>query len=94
MDGDPMAVLVRISATGMDQATYDQMAPNLHPLVKKQPGFIIHFAYPIPTGFAIGEVWESQAQHEAWFNEFVKPNLPESNAMTTDYSELHAIVQP
>jgi hypothetical protein len=41
-----MAVLVRISATGTDQATYDQMATGLHEMVKKQPGFIIHVAYP------------------------------------------------
>jgi len=89
-----MTVLVRIAAPGMDQATYDQMAPGLHPLVKKQPGFIMHVAYPIPGGFAIGEVWESQAQHEAWFNEYVKPKLPVPNDMTTEYFELHAVVQP
>ena len=89
-----MAVLVRISATGMDQATYDQMAPGLHELVKKQPGFIIHIAYPTPGGFGVGEVWESQAQQEAWFNEHVKPNLPDSSAMSTEYIQLHAVVQP
>jgi heme-degrading monooxygenase HmoA len=89
-----MAVLVSITATGMDQATYDQMAPNLHPLVKQQPGFILHYAYPTSSGFAIGEVWESRAQQEAWFNTFVKPNLPESNEMTTGYSEIHSVVQP
>jgi heme-degrading monooxygenase HmoA len=89
-----MAVLVRISATGMDQATYDQMAPGLHELVKKQPGFIIHIAYPTPNGFGIGEVWESQAQQEAWFNANVKPKLPDSSAMSTEYIQLHAVVQP
>ena len=89
-----MAVLVRISATGMDQATYDQMAPGLHELVRKQPGFIIHIAYPTAGGFGVGEVWESQAQQEAWFNEHVKPSLPDSVAMSTEYIQLHAVVQP
>ncbi|HVB52400.1 MAG TPA: hypothetical protein VND89_11770 [Acidimicrobiales bacterium] len=89
-----MAVLVRISSTGMDQATYDQMAPGHLPLLKKQPGFIVHVAYPIPGGFAIGEVWESKAQQETWFNKFVKPNLPDPNAMSTEYFELHSVVQP
>lgn len=89
-----MAVLVRISATGMDQATYDQMSPGLHELVKKQPGFIIHIAYPTPGGFGIGEVWESQAQQEAWFNEHVKPKLPTPDGMSTEYFQLHAVVQP
>jgi hypothetical protein len=92
--GDPMTVLVRNTATGLDEETYDQMVPGLHPLVKKQPGFIIHVAYPIPGGFIVSEVWESRAQHETWFNEFVKPNLPDPDAMSTEYIELHAVVQP
>jgi heme-degrading monooxygenase HmoA len=89
-----MAVLVRISATGMDQVTYDQMAPGLHELVRKQPGFIMHVAYPTSDGFYVGEVWESQDQHDAWFNEHVKPNLPAPDAMSTEYVQLHAVVLP
>ena len=87
-----MAVLVRILATGMDQATYDQMSPGLHELVKKQPGFIIHGAYSTTGGFGIGEVWESQAHQEAWFNEHAKPNLPAPDAMSTEYVQLRAVV--
>jgi len=91
-----MAVLVRITATGMDRAAYDQASPELHELVKKQAGFIIHIAYPTPGGFNVGEVWDSQAQQESWFNEHVKPNLPAalSGAMSTEYIQLHALVQP
>ena len=91
-----MAVLVRISAAGMDQAAYDQAAPGLHELVKKQAGFVIHVAYPTPGGFTVGEVWESQAQHDSWFNEHVKHNLPAAvlDAMSTEYVPLHAVVQP
>jgi hypothetical protein len=89
-----MSVLVRTTANGLDQSTYDQMVPVLHPLLKQQPGFIMHVAYPIPGGFAIGEVWDSQDQHEAWYNEFVAPNIPDPEAMSTVYDELHAIVQP
>jgi hypothetical protein len=51
-----MSVLVRTTATGLDYSTYDQMAPGLHPLLKHQPGFIMHVAYPISGGFAIGEI--------------------------------------
>src|ERR1035441_10527590 len=92
--GEPMTVLVRISATGMDQATYDQMAPVLHQFPKNQPGFSRDVAYPIPGEFAVGEVWESKAQQEPWYNEFVTPNLPDPDAMSSEYFELHAIVQP
>jgi hypothetical protein len=91
-----MAVLVRITAPGMDQSGYDQAAPGLHELVKKQPGFIIHVAYPMPGGFTVGEVWESQAQQESWFNEHVTPSLPAEivAASSTEYIQLHAVVQP
>ena len=91
-----MAVLVRITATGMNQAAYDQAAPGLYELVKKQDGFIIHVAFPTPDGFGIGEVWESQAQQESWFKTHVTPNLPPAvlDAMSTEYIQLHAVVQP
>jgi heme-degrading monooxygenase HmoA len=89
-----VTVLVRNTAVGLDEATYDQIAPALHPLVKAQPGFILHVAYPVPNGFIVSELWESKAQHETWFNEFVKPNLPDPEAMTTEYIDLHAMVQP
>jgi heme-degrading monooxygenase HmoA len=91
-----MAVLVRITATGMDQATYDQMASGLHEMVKKQPGFIMHVAYPSPGGFTVGEVWDSKAQQETWFNEHVAPNTPPAlmDAFTTECIELHAVVLP
>ncbi len=89
-----MAVLVRISAPGMDQATYDQIAHGLHELMKMQPGFIFHIAYPTPGGFTVGEVWENQEQQETWFNEHVRPNLPAPDAMSTEYFQIHAVVQP
>jgi len=89
-----VTVLVRISATGLDAATYDQMAPELHPLLKKQPGFIMHVAYPIPDGFGVGEVWDSKAQQETWYNDFVVPNLPDPGAMSSEYFEVHSVVQP
>jgi len=91
-----LAVFVRITAPGMDQAAYDQGAPVLHELVKKQPGLIMHVAYPTPGGFSVGEVWESQAQQESWFNQHVTPNLPPEivDAASTEYFPIHALVQP
>ena len=88
-----MAVLVRISATGLDEATYDQISAGLTSLIPEQPGFLMHVAYPVPGGFAVGEVWETQAQQEAWYNGFVLPNLrtltpcpPSTSNFTTSFS--------
>jgi hypothetical protein len=86
-----MAVLVRMTAAGMDSATYDQASSQLSSLVKKQPGFMMHVAYPSPGGFSVGEVWESRGQFETWFDENVKPNVP---GVEHEVIELHAVVQP
>jgi heme-degrading monooxygenase HmoA len=87
-----MAVLVRMTVAGMDAATYDQVSTQLLPLVKKQPGFIMHVAYPSPGGFTVGEIWESQGQYETWFNANVKPNVPAE--IQQEVIELHGVVQP
>jgi heme-degrading monooxygenase HmoA len=86
-----MAVLVRIVAPDMDTAAYDRVTEYLGELIKKQPGFIIHFAYPSPSGFLIGEVWQSQRQFDNWFTHYVKPNVP---AVQHEVIEIHALVQP
>jgi hypothetical protein len=80
----------------MDEAADDEVSPGLHELVKKQPGFIIHVVYPTPGGSTVGEVWDSQAQQEAWFNQHVKPNLPSAvlDVMPREYIQVHAVVQP
>jgi len=54
----------------------------------------MHVAYPIPGGFAVAEVWEGKAQQETWYNKFVTPNLPDPDAMSAEYFEIHAIGQP
>jgi heme-degrading monooxygenase HmoA len=87
-----MAVLVRMTVAGMDAATYDQVSTQLLPLMEKQPGFIMHVAYPSPGGFSVGEVWESRGQYEKWFNENVKPNVPAE--IQQEVIELHAVAQP
>ena len=89
-----MAVHVTIAVTGLDEVVYDQMVPLLHPLLKQQPGFIIHVGYATPDGFAVGEVWDSKEQHEVWFNANVAPNLPSGDAVSIEYIDLHAVVLP
>jgi heme-degrading monooxygenase HmoA len=90
--GDLMAVLVRMTVAGMDAATYDQASTQLGPLIKKQPGFIMHVAYPSPGGFTVGEIWESRGQYDTWFNGNVKPNVP--GEIKQEVIELHGVVQP
>jgi heme-degrading monooxygenase HmoA len=86
-----VAVLVRMTAAGMDTATYDQISPPLVELIKKQPGFVMHVAYPTSEGLAVGEVWETREQHQKWFDENVKPNVPAE--ITKEVIQLHNVVQ-
>jgi heme-degrading monooxygenase HmoA len=86
-----MAVLARMTAAGMDAATYDQASTQLADLIKRQPGFMMHVAYPTPGGFTVGEVWESRGQFETFFNQNVKPNVP---GVEYEVIELHAVVRP
>jgi heme-degrading monooxygenase HmoA len=92
MGGIEMAVLVKMTATGLDLATYDQMSSHLEPLMAKYPGFTMHVAYPVADGFIVEEIWASRAEFESWFNENVKPNLPHD--IQPEVIELHAVAQP
>jgi hypothetical protein len=89
--GDNMAVLVRMTAPGMDAGTYDQVSAHLTDLIMKQPGFLFHVAYPNPGGFSVSEVWDSEGQFDTWFTENVQPNVP---GIEREVVPLHAVLYP
>ena len=86
-----MSVLIRHRAA-MTAAQYDESAPALIDALKKQPGFLVHVAYEDAGGFVVGEVWETQEQHDAWFDANVKPNVPFEIAQ--EVIDLHSVHTP
>jgi heme-degrading monooxygenase HmoA len=86
-----MAVLIRHRAP-MSPAQYDEMSPPLVEQVKKQPGFLLHVSYVDATGFVVAEVWETQEQHDTWFDANVKPNIPVE--ITQEVIDLHSVHTP
>lgn len=62
------------------------------PRCETTPGFKLHVAYPTAEGFAVAEIWETKEQHEKFFNEHVKPNVPDD--VNPDVVELHTLVTP
>jgi len=86
-----MAVLIR-HRSPMSSAQYDEAAPPLTELLKKQPGFLVHVSYEDAQGLVVAEVWETQEQHDAWFEANVKPNVPFE--ITQEVIDLHSVVQP
>jgi hypothetical protein len=87
-----MSILVMTTIKGMDTATYDEVSSHLTNPIKATPGFVIHVGYEADGGITVGEVWQSRAQYDAWFEESVKPNV--QGEMSTRVIELHRVVQP
>jgi heme-degrading monooxygenase HmoA len=86
-----MPVLIRHRAA-MTPAQYDEVSPPLVELIKKQPGFLLHVSYEDATGFVVGEVWETQEQHDTWFEAHVKPNV--QGEITQEVIDLHSVHMP
>lgn len=71
-----MAVLVKNKVTGLTREQYEGIAAVLVDKLKATPGFIAHYAWEKEDGMTVVEVWESAEQHDAWFDNNVRPNLP------------------
>jgi quinol monooxygenase YgiN len=87
-----MAVLVRHRPQGLGPAQYDEISPALVEKVKQQPGFVLHVAFEDSQGFCVAEIWESQEQHDAWFNENVVPNVPAE--ISQEVVQIHNVIEP
>lgn len=86
-----MPVLIRHRAA-MTAGQYDESAPALIELIKKQPGFLVHVTYEDADGFVVAEVWETQEHHDAWFDAHVKPNV--RFEITQEVVDLHSVHTP
>ena len=84
-----MSVLIRHRAVGLTEELYDQVAGPLIESVKQSPGFILHVAFTDAKGFCVAELWDSQEQHDSWFDANVKPNVP--LAIDTEVVQIHAL---
>jgi len=71
-----MTVLKQHHAAGMPAEVYDQVAAGVMPSQSAADGFVAHYAIVEDGGITVIEIWDSIAQHDAWFNEVVKPQLP------------------
>ncbi|MBV9279942.1 MAG: antibiotic biosynthesis monooxygenase [Chloroflexi bacterium] len=80
----------------MSKETYDQSTVQLVPLVKQQPGFILHAAYPSGGGYTIVEVWESEQAANNWYNNVVRPASQQANIpdFQPEFQELSNVATP
>lgn len=68
-----MATLMRQDLPGLTPDLFEAQFAPLLTRIKAFPGFIAHASGPIPGGYQVIEVWESQDAHERWFREVVAP---------------------
>jgi heme-degrading monooxygenase HmoA len=87
-EGDSMTVLKQHHAPGMPAEVYDQVAAGALPSQSEADGFVAHYAIVEDGGITVIEIWESIDQHDAWFNEVVKPHLPPGTPEPR-FAELH-----
>ena len=86
-----MALLIRHRAEGMTLWQYDEISPPLLAELKGQPGFVLHVAFEDSQGFCVAEIWESQEQHDSYFDEKVVPNVPAE--IKQEVVQIHNLVE-
>jgi hypothetical protein len=85
-----MAVLMIGEVPNLTEETYGAMVGQLMPVMRAFKGFIAHAGGPSPNGgWRVVEVWESEEDGKAWFDENVKPNLPPDVVPDRRYYPLH-----
>ena len=75
-----MAVLMTAHIPGATKEMIDEMRPLLE-AIRRAKGFIVHTNGPVADGWRVIEVWDSQADFEAWFETSVKPAFAEGGPM-------------
>jgi len=83
-----MTVLKQHHAPGMAAGVYDQVAAEAMPSQSKAEGFVADYAIVEDGGITVIEIWDSIGQHDAWFNEVVKPHLP-PDTPEPKFAEVH-----
>jgi hypothetical protein len=87
-----MAVLMTAHIPGGTQEMIDGMSPLLEQ-IRSWKGFVVHANGPVPGGWRVTEVWDSQADFEAWFEAVVKPAFPEGGPMPSiTFDQLNEVV--
>jgi hypothetical protein len=73
---------------------YSGMISQLRDQIRAAHGFVMHAGHEIAGGWRVMEVWESEADHQAWFEGTVKPNLPGGMTPSITISALANVVTP
>jgi hypothetical protein len=85
-----MAVLMFGEVPGLTEDVYAGMMGQLMPVLRASKGFVSHAGGPSPSGgWRVVEIWESEADGDAFFDTAVKPNLPPGIVPERTYQPVH-----
>jgi hypothetical protein len=85
-----MPVLMIAEVPNLTEDVYAGMLDQLTPTMRAHKGFVSHAGGPSPTGgWRVVEIWESEEDGQAWFDENVKPNLPPDIVPNRQFFPLH-----
>jgi len=85
-----MPVLMTADMDGATQEMLEGMNAALDGPMKSAQGFVSHANGPVPGGWRVIEVWDSEDDFNAWFEANVKPILPEDTPMpSVKLDQLH-----
>jgi len=86
-----MAVVMIGQVDNLTEEIYAGMIGNLKPVLQSAKGFISHAGGPSPDGgWRVIEMWESEEDGKAWFEQNVKPNLPDGIVPDRQYFPVHS----
>jgi len=57
----------------MTPEQYHHVKEQINPVVREQPGFILHISGPAESGYRITEVWNSEADQNRFAQEQIAP---------------------
>ncbi len=86
-----MPVLMIAEIPNLTEDVYAGSKDQWMPLLRVAKGFISHVGGPSPTGgWRVIEVWESEADGQAWFDNNIKPILPPDVVPISTFYPLHS----
>ena len=87
-----MPILMTAHIPGATQEMIDGLRPILNG-IRSEKGFVVHANGPVPGGWRVTEVWDSQPDFERWFEGNVKPAFPEGGPMPSiTFDQLNEVV--
>ena len=90
-----MAIGLLFNGSGVTQAQYEQVRNEVAPGNRPPAGLLYHAAGPIPNGWRVIEIWESQEAADRFFRDKLGAALQRANiSVQPERFEVVNIMQP